>query len=934
MPQTHHSLYSSANWYLYHFLLYLLLGSQLSYLFGHLPITLLALSVFFFALNFLFPPEYPTSQNQIYLCLIGLFFSQLTLSMLQPPSFLFYASLLCFFIAIGPLLTLPSYQQTFSVRALFNASMPLAGMLSAIAIFKHFASLYVSIFPIIPIVLLACLCFNQPPKPSAPTSHTNASFYWLNIGWVWISLCAYFFQEGRFLSPLHQTIFLTGVISAYYSPHCQYLSAWKTNSTAYWIALHSITFLCLPIDDAPITFTSASIGFLFAFASSKIMFSSLARCYSSQQDQFLLLNNAVFLLSLVIYPLFFEFHSLFLLSATALVMLNAHIIDASSCIHASACGLTQFLLHRIGVRYSGLQYLCHEKNKPIIFIANHSCFLDVPLIASLFDEILTYPIYPFWLDYWSVRVLGGRFANLYAMKPSQPNSLSSVVRAIQRGQKCLIFPEGRLSDTGNLMKIFDGTAALALHAKADLQPVIINGGMNLVCSRHDFRHVKRFFSPISVAFGPRLTLPDTNASGKEKRQIIRHFIYKSLTETYMSSYADLTLPDMLNDAMRRYGKKRLALRDNNYLNDMTYSQLIQKSQLIARRLKIANIQPGSVLAVTINHGADSAALLFACFALEIIALPVDNDVSLSALQNLLSDLPIAGIVIDHNTWPPSSHTMHFQMLNHHQRPILDFHSLVAPQSYSETIDQRLTPLHHIHNKPDSIPAVVFYDTQHRTSTILSHKNMVQQAYQLHIVCDLHGKDIVMNATGLHHCYGMIMGLLLPLVSGTELFLTTTDFHPKSLIDSIYETQTSVLIANANLLKTHAPNDRDSFDTLRLRCVFSNHTPSTQTRKKWEFNCKTYLFSVWTAPDQSGIIACNTPYYHNPKSLGQLLPLNHIIDQTQKTISGPLCPHFIYKKGPTPYKKAPRNTTMTLPSAVYINAHGLLFTTPPSPSTET
>ena len=925
---------ASFYFYCYNILLYLLIGSQLVYLFGHQTIVLLLISVFFFAMSFLHTSHGTQSHNlsrSLFQCALLLLGQCATVFFTESP-IIFTLGYICCFSAIGLSLSNPLSHigcQYIASRALFNSLMPFFGILAGIYSFKHFDPASSYIFLSIPAFLFACLCLyntpNLPKQTHSPAISNYASLFWLNIGWVWTTTCIYFFQEGRFLDPSHQITFILGLLFAYRLSYSPSLSDWKTNSSAYWILAHTGLFFCLPTDDAPLTVLNAISGFVFACASAKILFSSLARTYPLQDDRFSYTNLAIFLLALVIYPLFIDQVFLLTICALTLVIVNAYITDASCSLLATVFGCLQFILHRIGVRYSGLEHLSYKKNQRVILVSNHSCFLDVPLISSLFDEVLAYPIYPFWLDLWAIRVLGGRLGHMYAMKPSQSSSLTNVIHAIRKGQKCLIFPEGRLSDTGNLMKIFEGTVILAEHAKADLQPVIINGGMNLTCSRNDFRHIKSFFTPISVTFGPCLPIPETDLRGKSKRKFVKHVIFKRLTETYLSSYADVTLPEMLNDSMRRFGSKRLVIRNNDYLNDMTYHQFIQKAKLIALRLKEHQVQPRSILAISINHGADCAALYFACFILEIIVLPIDRDIHSKSFAQLCDTLAIHSIVVDSNYWPHTSHDQHYASMEKNHITSIRYASLTQPRTYAEKFALSLQPLKHSQSKPNSIPAVLFYNTQTAESTLLSHQNLCQQAYQLQISCDFQGKDIVFNSVGLNHCYGLVMGLLHPIVSGTELFLTTSDFNPHSTTESIYETQSTVFISNLETLKATAPANIDSFDTLRLRCIFSDGTPSKTLRNQWEKNAKTYLFSVWTAPNNSGILACNTPYYHDASSLGQLLPKTTISgDQmTITSIQGPICPHFTYKKTPIPYRKSSKNS-VDLPFSVTMDSQGFLF----------
>ena len=103
-------------------------------------------------------------------------------------------------------------------------------------------------------------------------------------------------------------------------------------------------------------------------------------------------------------------------------------------------------------------------------------------------------------------------------------------------------------------------------------------------------------------------------------------------------------------------------------------------------------------------------------------------------------------------------------------------------------------------------------------------------------------------------------------------------------------------------------------------------PRKTVRQQWESQCKTYLFGAWTCPNHSGVIACNTPYYHQVSSLGQFLPKttfasNQSIDIN--AIQGPICPHFVYKKSPIPFRKAQKDS-LALPFPVFIDEYGFVF----------
>ena len=61
-------------------------------------------------------------------------------------------------------------------------------------------------------------------------------------------------------------------------------------------------------------------------------------------------------------------------------------------------------------------------------------------------------------------------------------AMKTLVREVQEGRKCMIFPEGRITVTGALMKVYDGPATVANLAEAPLlsNPYIGRGVFNIL----------------------------------------------------------------------------------------------------------------------------------------------------------------------------------------------------------------------------------------------------------------------------------------------------------------------------------------------------------------------------------------------------------------------------------------------------------------------
>ena len=101
----------------------------------------------------------------------------------------------------------------------------------------------------------------------------------------------------------------------------------------------------------------------------------------------------------------------------------------------------------------------------LLVVANHESFLD-GLLLGLF-----LPLDPVFVVHTGVvrnpvfRLLLG-LVDYLAVDPTSPMAMKKVIRLIEGGRPVVIFPEGRITTTGSLMKTYDGPAFVAARTSA------------------------------------------------------------------------------------------------------------------------------------------------------------------------------------------------------------------------------------------------------------------------------------------------------------------------------------------------------------------------------------------------------------------------------------------------------------------------------------
>ena len=505
-------------------------------------------------------------------------------------------------------------------------------------------------------------------------------------------------------------------------------------------------------------------------------------------------------------------------------------------------------------------------DEPTLVIANHTSLLDVGLIGSLFSEKLIYPIHPFWVNTWGIIEIGSLFADIFPMKPSSPHSMKQVIKAIKSGRRCLIFPEGRISNTGNLMKLYEGAAIISEHTKAKVQTIIIQGGMNHISSRDDGRSKRQLFPKIRLGIHHGIDIHTENIPKQNKKAFIARKMFQSLTDTYVSMSKTQHIHQHMQQIQSQY-TDRFIVRDNNWNDMISYRTLINQAHRFKKALQ--HLPAQSLIAIHLPSSCDMAVAMMGCFFGEHIVLPLNPNHSLEQRLSYLKKYQPTAMVSYEITEKDQPIT---QICEEQNIPILHPNDCHHQVYFWETI--------HIHTPADKTPAIIFPNTS-QEPIVLSHHNICQQAKQLQQLSNILGHDICYNQIGLHEPLGFHMGFMLPLTAGIPTTLPKEPKKSAATIESIYDHRSSVLIVEHDFLEAAKESIYSTHDTSHIRMIF---TPQPSQKEEliehWIKQCKAEIYPVFCPENSACVISMHHPSYHCSEGYGQLLPCSHYGEHCQ------------------------------------------------------
>jgi acyl-[acyl-carrier-protein]-phospholipid O-acyltransferase/long-chain-fatty-acid--[acyl-carrier-protein] ligase len=540
--------------------------------------------------------------------------------------------------------------------------------------------------------------------------------------------------------------------------------------------------------------------------------------------------------------------------------------------------IIRWLLRRLyRVQVQGLEHY-HAAGPRVLIVANHTSFLDALLLVAFLPDPLTFAINPHIARRWWLRPFLG-FVDFFPLEPTRPQSLKSLIRYLRTDRRAVIFPEGRITVTGSLMKIYPGPGLVADKSGAVVLPVRIEGAQYTPFSYLRGRVRLRWFPPIRVSFLPprRFTVP-AGLRGRERRKHIGKLLADLMTEMmFATSNTRRTLIEALLDARRVYGGAHPIVEDIER-KPVTYHQLIANAYTLGAAMADATrardyvgvLLPNTVATVytllglhsreripaMLNYTEAPSQLLAACATAGIRTLFTSRQF----VQRLRLEPVVAQLAA--------------------QCRVLYLEDLRAGLGIADRLKGwlvgRLARLWHRHlsrARPED-PAVVLFTTDAHgqpQGVVLSHANLLANREQIATRIDFTAQDVILNALPMYHPFGLTAGTLLPLLSGMKVFFYPAPQHYRIVPEMAYEVNATILFGTDTYLAGYA-RVAHPYDFYSTRYVFAGgERLRAETRRLFAEKFGVQIFEGYGTTETGPVLATNTPMDNRPGSVGRLLP---------------------------------------------------------------
>jgi len=410
----------------------------------------------------------------------------------------------------------------------------------------------------------------------------------------------------------------------------------------------------------------------------------------------------------------------------------------------------------------------------------------MPNHVSFLDAIFLYAYLPREVCFVVNTTIAAKFAfllkwvNHIAVDPLNPYSLKKIAGIIKAGQPVVLFPEGRITTTGTLMKIYSGIGFIAIKTGALIQPVIFLGLERSLLSR--LSGIKRkWFPEVSIYVAERMQL--VAAPGKsfrlQKKEISDRILALLQLTMFQARQQDecTNLFDKLLDAGRIHGMgKNIAEDIGGHIN---YRQVIINSFALGTTLRL-QLEDDSPVGVLLPNSAG----------------PENNE----------DCAKTAGVkvVLTSREFIAKGHFEELEGRLSSQFKLIYLEDCKQQINLNIKIQALFNYL--VRQKAVSDGAIILFTSGSESKpkgVVLKHCNILANINQIGSVIDFTSRDKMLNVLPMFHSFGLTAGTLLPILNGVEVFLYPTPLHFKLIPEIAYDRNITLLLGTPTFLHGYA-----------------------------------------------------------------------------------------------------------------------------------
>jgi acyl-[acyl-carrier-protein]-phospholipid O-acyltransferase / long-chain-fatty-acid--[acyl-carrier-protein] ligase len=521
---------------------------------------------------------------------------------------------------------------------------------------------------------------------------------------------------------------------------------------------------------------------------------------------------------------------------------------------------------------AGIENVAKAGDNAIIAM-NHVSFLDAPVAMAILPKRPVFAVDTGIAQRWWIQPFLP-FVRTMALDPLKPMALRTIINAVREGNMLVIFPEGRITITGSLMKIYDGAAMIADKSDAMVVPVRIEGPERTIFSRLKSTQVRRRWFPqikVTILEPMRLNV-DRALVGRKRRLAAGAALYDIMSDLmFRTAHTDRTIVEAVVEAEKIHGGKWLAIEDPTS-GRLTYKRLLQATRILGAKL-MPLAPEGRPIGVMLPTSNGAAVTVLALLSGGRVPAMINFT---SGVANILGACRAAQVdtILTAHAFVEKARLEKLIAAIADKVRIVYLEDIRKTVSFADKLRGALRakrPL--VARKPDDWAVVLFTSGTEGTpkGVVLSHRNVLSNVAQAEARIDFGREDRLFMALPAFHSFGFMGGIVLPLISGVPTYLYPSPLHYRTVPELIYGICATYLFGTDTFLAGYA-RMANPYDFRSLRNIVAGGEPVKETTRRIyleKFGLR--ILEGYGVTETSPVLAFNTPMFNKFGTVGRLFP---------------------------------------------------------------
>ena len=512
---------------------------------------------------------------------------------------------------------------------------------------------------------------------------------------------------------------------------------------------------------------------------------------------------------------------------------------------------------------------------PVLLVPNHASWFDWWIVGMCLQEDWKFVVSSTRAEsHWIFKfVMRNRFT--FPIDNASPFAIKEMSNFLKSGGRLVLFAEGRLTETGSLMKLFEGTGFLLEKTNAKIITCYQRNAHRLPYSKHP--GWKKIFPRLTIHFGEPQSTPQSLSNRFDAREAYTQWLREQLMELQFRIEMKLGPQDLLTTiaSMGRARPKSIVLEDVTGQR-LNHRMVMVGSEVLSRKfqnLLSPEIERVGLLLPNVNA---TPITLLALWRLGKVPAILNYSSGVSIMQTC-SDLAGVKQIITSQAFlekagidiqPMKKNGIEFIYLEEVRKKISVSTKLSILMKHKCRLGKS-----QFHITQDKTAVVLFTSGSEGIpkGVELTHKNILSNLRQLLVMVDILDTDSIFNCLPMFHSFGLVVGTLLPLCRGLRTTIFPSPLQYRVIPTAVYNSNSTIFLSTNTFLNGYAKKAHP-YDFRNVRYLLAGAEKIQQaTSDTWARKFGIRITEAYGVTECSPGISANTKADNRFGSVGRILP---------------------------------------------------------------